>query len=144
MLGCSLQCWSDPSRREAHDAVLRMHPHLPTRRSRRSTQIRHIGGIGTVSGRAPLAPGGLPGFTGPFPSTSLDKGCSVGRCARHFNTHTAAMRRDETFTLSLAAAGFVSLGLPEGLLGVAWPSIRESFRPRLDALGMLLATLPAG
>jgi hypothetical protein len=35
---------------------------------------KHIGGIGTVSGRAPLAPGGLPGFTGPFPSTSLDKG----------------------------------------------------------------------
>ena len=33
-----------------------------------------IGGIGTFSGRAPLAPGGLPGFTGPFPSTSLDKG----------------------------------------------------------------------
>src|SRR5947209_19948241 len=36
--------------------------------------VVRIGGIGTVSGRAPLAPGGLPGFTGPFPSTSLDKG----------------------------------------------------------------------
>ena len=35
---------------------------------------QRIGGIGTFSGRAPLAPGGLPGFTGPFPSTSLDKG----------------------------------------------------------------------
>src|SRR6266436_8574015 len=33
-----------------------------------------ISGIGTFSGRAPLAPGGLPGFTGPIPSTSLDKG----------------------------------------------------------------------
>jgi len=34
----------------------------------------YIGGIGTFSGQAPLAPGGLPGFIGPFPSTSLDKG----------------------------------------------------------------------
>src|SRR5689334_9094515 len=41
-------------------------PHLPTRAC--------VGGIGTVSGRAPLAPRGLPGFKGPFPSTSLDKG----------------------------------------------------------------------
>ena len=42
--------------------------------SRRDRTDDRIGGIGTFSGRAPLAPGGLPGFTGPFPSTSLDKG----------------------------------------------------------------------
>jgi fucose permease len=46
--------------------------------------------------------------------------------------------------MTLASAGFVSLGLPEGLLGVAWPSIRESFGLNLDALGMLLATFAAG
>src|SRR5262249_48927838 len=40
------------------------------------TRLERIGGIGTVSGRAPLTPGGLPGFKGPFPSTSLDKGVS--------------------------------------------------------------------
>ena len=47
--------------------------HLPTDRKHKAFFGR-ISGIGTFSGRAPLAPGGLPGFTGPFPSTSLDKG----------------------------------------------------------------------
>jgi fucose permease len=46
--------------------------------------------------------------------------------------------------LVLASLGFVSLGLPEGLLGVAWPSIRASFGLPLDALGLLLATFASG
>src|SRR3954470_7814904 len=46
--------------------------------------------------------------------------------------------------LALASLGFVSLGLPEGLLGVAWPSIRESFGLGLDALGWLLAPFARG
>jgi fucose permease len=46
--------------------------------------------------------------------------------------------------LVLASLGFVSLGLPEGLLGVAWPSIRASFDLPLDALGLLLATFASG
>lgn len=46
--------------------------------------------------------------------------------------------------LILASLGFVSLGLPEGLLGVAWPSIRASFGLSLDALGLLLATFATG
>ena len=29
--------------------------------------------------------------------------------------------------IGLAYVGFVSLGLPDGLLGVAWPSIRTFF-----------------
>ncbi len=33
---------------------------------------------------------------------------------------------------------FISLGLPDGLLGVAWPSMRGSFGLPLDALGILL------
>jgi fucose permease len=53
-------------------------------------------------------------------------------------------RRGDVLTLSLASIGFVSLGLPEGLLGVAWPSIRATFGLSLDALGMLLATFAAG
>ncbi len=32
---------------------------------------------------------------------------------------------------------FISLGLPDGLLGVAWPSIRADFSQPLDALGMM-------
>ena len=53
-------------------------------------------------------------------------------------------RRGTAFALGLASLGFVSLGLPEGLLGVAWPSIRETFNLPLDALGLLLATFAAG
>src|SRR5438067_10362345 len=47
-------------------------------------------------------------------------------------------------TLGLASLGFVSLGLPEGMLGVAWPSIRTSFGLPLDALGLLLAPFATG
>jgi hypothetical protein len=43
------------------------------RQDRNAHVAGRISGIGTFSGRAPLAPGGLPGFTGPFPSTSRDK-----------------------------------------------------------------------
>ncbi|MGH7965225.1 MAG: MFS transporter, partial [Candidatus Binatia bacterium] len=46
--------------------------------------------------------------------------------------------------LGLTYLGFVSLGLPDGLLGVAWPSIRAFFRLPLDALGALLITFTSG
>ena len=38
----------------------------------------------------------------------------------------------------LAYIAFISLGLPDGLLGVGWPSIRADFSQPLDSLGMLL------
>lgn len=38
----------------------------------------------------------------------------------------------------LAYIAFIALGMPDGLIGVAWPSIRASFSLPLDALGMLL------
>lgn len=44
----------------------------------------------------------------------------------------------------LAFLAFVSLGLPDGLLGVAWPSMRSSFGLPLDALGVLVAVSTAG
>jgi fucose permease len=53
-------------------------------------------------------------------------------------------KRRIAVTLALAALGFVGLGVPEGLLGVAWPSIRTSFNLPLDALGLLLATFASG
>jgi fucose permease len=46
--------------------------------------------------------------------------------------------------LGLAYLAFISLGLPDGLLGVAWPSIRASFHLRLDALGSLLMMITGG
>lgn len=44
----------------------------------------------------------------------------------------------------LASLAFVSLGLPDGLLGVAWPSIRGTFGLRLDAVGPLLISTTLG
>lgn len=52
--------------------------------------------------------------------------------------------RASTVLLVLSALGFVSLGLPDGVLGVAWPSIRTSYGLPLDALGVLLVFTTAG
>jgi fucose permease len=46
--------------------------------------------------------------------------------------------------IGIAYSSYILLGLSNGLLGVAWPSIRESFGISLDALGTLLAAVTAG
>ncbi|MBL8097948.1 MAG: MFS transporter [Anaerolineales bacterium] len=52
--------------------------------------------------------------------------------------------RSKIGLILLAFIAFISLGLPDGLLGIAWPSIREHFSLRLDALGILLFASTAG
>ncbi len=44
----------------------------------------------------------------------------------------------------LAFVAFVALGMPDGLLGVGWPSIRAGFAIPLDAIGMFLTSVVAG
>jgi fucose permease len=44
----------------------------------------------------------------------------------------------------LVFAGFVSIGLPDGLTGVAWPAMRGYFGLPIDALGGLLVSYTAG
>jgi fucose permease len=44
----------------------------------------------------------------------------------------------------LVFLGFVSIGLPDGLTGVAWPSMRGHFGLPIDALGGLLVSYTAG
>ena len=44
----------------------------------------------------------------------------------------------------LTYVAFIALGMPDGLLGVAWPSIRGDFSIPLDALGSLLFLAMAG
>jgi len=44
----------------------------------------------------------------------------------------------------LAFVAFIALGLPDGLLGVGWPSIRTDFSIPLDAIGTFLITVVAG
>jgi fucose permease len=44
----------------------------------------------------------------------------------------------------LAGIAFISLGLPDGLLGVAWPSIRAFFNLDIEAVGVLLVAATCG
>jgi fucose permease len=46
--------------------------------------------------------------------------------------------------LAIALVAFVSLGLPDGVLGVAWPSIRRSFDLPPAQLGVLLTSAMVG
>ena len=54
------------------------------------------------------------------------------------------MARRNLVLLALAGLGFASLGLPDGVIGVAWPSMRASFDLPLDALGALLVSSTIG
>ena len=44
----------------------------------------------------------------------------------------------------LAYVAFVSLGLPAGLLGVAWPTLRSEFSLPLDAIGLMFISNTVG
>lgn len=44
----------------------------------------------------------------------------------------------------LAYVAFIALGMPDGLLGVGWPSMRSGFNIPLDSLGMLMFACTAG
>src|SRR4029079_17559694 len=46
--------------------------------------------------------------------------------------------------IALAFVAFVSLGLPDGVLGVAWPSVRATFNRPVSHLGVLLAASTRG
>lgn len=53
-------------------------------------------------------------------------------------------QRANLLRIGLTYIGFISLGLPDGLLGVAWPSIRAFFLVPLDALGPFLGCFTLG
>jgi fucose permease len=46
--------------------------------------------------------------------------------------------------VGISYLAFISLGLPDGLLGTAWPSIRGEYRLSVDAIGGLFATTTTG
>lgn len=52
--------------------------------------------------------------------------------------------RPSTFLLCLAFIGFVSLGLPDAVIGVAWPSVRDTFGLRQGAVGLVLVVSGLG
>jgi fucose permease len=49
------------------------------------------------------------------------------------------MRKPASLLLLLSYLAFVSLGLPDTVLGVAWPSVRDGFGLTQSALGLVLA-----
>lgn len=53
-------------------------------------------------------------------------------------------QRSSLLIVGLSFAAFVVLGLPGGLLGVAWPSIRDRFVLSQDAVGALLLAAQIG
>ncbi len=54
------------------------------------------------------------------------------------------MKRTSLLLISIAYLAFVCLGLPDGLPGVAWPSLRTTFMRPLSDLGILLAVFTIG
>jgi fucose permease len=56
----------------------------------------------------------------------------------------AAKSQSKFIIIFLAYVAFISLGLPDGLLGVAYPSMRETFGLPLDALGTLIFSATLG
>lgn len=58
--------------------------------------------------------------------------------------HSASPVRSPLVLTVVAFLAFVSLGLPDGVLGVAWPSVRNTFGLPLSALGQLLLTSTLG
>lgn len=57
---------------------------------------------------------------------------------------TISTRSRPALLIGLAYAAFISLGLPDGLTGVAWPSMRATFGLPLEALGALVSTTTIG
>lgn len=58
--------------------------------------------------------------------------------------HEPSRARAPLALVILTFVAFVSLGMPDGLLGVAWPRMRLAFGQQLDALGLLLGSMTAG
>lgn len=59
-------------------------------------------------------------------------------------TSTNVNRQSRLGLVLLAFIAFVALGLPDGLLGVGWPSIRAGFGVPLDAIGIFLIVVVVG
>lgn len=59
-------------------------------------------------------------------------------------TTTIIKKRPGLTTIIIAYTAFIVLGLMDGLLGVAWPSMRATFDQPIDALGLLLLAGTAG
>ena len=65
--------------------------------------------------------------------------------ARVISTSTAlTAARPTVLLLILSFVGFIALGLPDAVIGVAWPALRTHFSLHQDALGPLFITATVG
>jgi fucose permease len=64
---------------------------------------------------------------------------SMKRSYRSSTVNRSRSNRPSLRLLAVALAAFVMLGLVDGALGVAWPSLRETFGRDISDLGVLLA-----
>jgi len=86
-----------------------------------------------------------PATTGPSTTRPATAGPSTTRPAATAHTAPApTVPVVRTAVLLLAYFAFISLGLPDGLLGVGWPSMATEFRVGTDAVGLLLFAGTAG
>lgn len=60
------------------------------------------------------------------------------------NTLRTSQSYSKLSLILLAYVAFIALGMPDGLLGIAWPSMRADFAIPLDSLGMLLFAAVTG
>ncbi len=72
----------------------------------------------------------------------------VAGCSRQYEHSLERLdmhqKRVPLLLLVIAYMAFISLGLPDGLLGVAWPSMRATFDVSVSSLGILLVALSVG
>lgn len=57
---------------------------------------------------------------------------------------TAERSKSDALLIALSYVGFVSLGLPDAVAGVAWPSVRDAFDLPQSGLGLILAGSAGG
>jgi len=58
--------------------------------------------------------------------------------------NTSDQSRPGNLLIALAYIGFISLGLPDAVIGVAWPSVRNAFRLPQSAAGLVFVASGAG
>lgn len=58
--------------------------------------------------------------------------------------HRHGFTRPSPLLLALAFIGFVSLGLPDAVIGVAWPSVRDKFQLRQGAVALVFVISGVG
>src|SRR5215475_5524637 len=68
-----------------------------------------------------------------------------GRALRIYGSMGEQRRRPSVRTTDMLSLGsFVVLGLPDGMLGTAWPAMRATFGASVGELGLILLITTAG